>query len=185
MTESKRFPPLERGQLPSRQHFNTVSKHSQDFGALSLGTTPGINWPFVAFGDQMQLHLFIFEITDLTIDGSDLDSSGLYLGKIKWFNHDSNAWDDSEPNPKEWIMDERGITSPATYDVGDKVTVYWDAQRGTFVPVTGGEEITVVTDFQVDTSNNKLQMKTRTVNLFPTGDESDWIDVHTGTDCPT
>ena len=47
-----------------------------------------------------------------------------------------------------------------------------------------GEEIEVVTDYRVDTVNLKLQKKTRTVLVVPVGDESDWIDVHEGTDCP-
>ena len=47
------------------------------------------------------------------------------------------------------------------------------------------EDQTVVTDYQVDTSTNKFQKKTRTLAGRWTGDESSWTDVHTGTDSCT
>lgn len=56
-------------------------------------------------------------------------------------------------------------------------------KAGKWIALLGGEEITVVTDYRVDAANLKLQKKTRTIKVIPTGDESDWIDVHTGTDC--
>lgn len=46
------------------------------------------------------------------------------------------------------------------------------------------ETQTVMTNFQVDGANQKLQKKTRSVKLKPAGDESGWTDVHTGSICP-
>jgi len=43
--------------------------------------------------------------------------------------------------------------------------------------------IEVMTDYQVDTVNLTLQMKTRDI-LAPSGAESGWTDIHTGTACP-
>jgi hypothetical protein len=54
---------------------------------------------------------------------------------------------------------------------------------GKWVAVTGGEEITVVTNYQVDEVTFKFQKKTQTIRVITTGPESDWIDVHTGDDC--
>lgn len=46
-------------------------------------------------------------------------------------------------------------------------------------------EITVVTDYRVDDATMKLQKKTRAVTVIAAAAESDWTDVHTGTDeCP-
>ena len=56
---------------------------------------------------------------------------------------------------------------------------------GKWVAVTAdsGETITVVTNIRVDTATLTIQKKTRQVKVIPVGDESDWIDVHTGVDC--
>jgi len=42
-------------------------------------------------------------------------------------------------------------------------------------------DVTVVTDIQVTT--NKIQKKTRSIKVIVNGDESDWLDVHTGVEC--
>lgn len=41
----------------------------------------------------------------------------------------------------------------------------------------------VLTDFNVDTSLFKLQKKTRPISIMPRGDETAFVDIHTGTDC--
>lgn len=42
----------------------------------------------------------------------------------------------------------------------------------------------VLTDFNVDTSTNKFQKKTRDISIMPRGDEdAAWVDIHTGDDC--
>jgi hypothetical protein len=48
-----------------------------------------------------------------------------------------------------------------------------------------GEEITVITGFQVDTATKQLQVKTRKLLVIPTAPESNWITAHTGTECPS
>lgn len=42
----------------------------------------------------------------------------------------------------------------------------------------------VITDFQVDTDNQKLQVKTRSLYVMPEAAESGWTDKHTGSVCP-
>jgi len=42
----------------------------------------------------------------------------------------------------------------------------------------------VLTNFQVNTDDLKLQKKTRTAVVHTKDDESAWTDIHTGTDCP-
>lgn len=44
--------------------------------------------------------------------------------------------------------------------------------------------ITVMTNFQVDAANQKLQKKTRDVVVSPAAAETGWTDVHTGSVCP-
>jgi hypothetical protein len=40
-----------------------------------------------------------------------------------------------------------------------------------------------MTDFNVDTTNMKLQKKTRTAKVVDPGTETGWTDIHTGTEC--
>ena len=42
----------------------------------------------------------------------------------------------------------------------------------------------VLTDFQVDAENQKLQIKTRQMLIWPLADETEWTDKHTGSVCP-
>lgn len=52
-------------------------------------------------------------------------------------------------------------------------------------PLTSGgmTSVTVVTDFQVDTINKKLEIKTRTIGVYNPGSESAWTTKHTGGSC--
>ena len=81
--------------------------------------------------------------------------------------------DIEEVLPPPWL-------TSGQFDSGDWVIVrrvdgLWYANAG--------EVETVVTDFQVDTTNNLLQVKTRSIVVVPAGDESGWTTVHTGTEC--
>jgi len=51
------------------------------------------------------------------------------------------------------------------------------------VTAEGGEEIEVVIDYRVNTTDLTLEKKTRTIRVIPVGDESDWTVVHEGVDC--
>lgn len=72
---------------------------------------------------------------------------------------------------------------------GDEVGIAWLNGRwevlGSLIG-SGGEthtEITVVTNVQVDTATNTIQIKTRTCEVVNPGTESGWTTIHTGTEC--
>ena len=83
----------------------------------------------------------------------------------------------------EWIIPEIigdlidvSKDAPTTGDI-----LQWDGTEwGPVSPV----QVTVISDFQVDGSTQKLQKKTRLITVIASDAESGWTDIHTGTECP-
>jgi len=55
--------------------------------------------------------------------------SGIYLGTKRRYNFNQAEWRDRQ---REWQVDANGLDT--TLNVGDRLVVYWDAQRGMLVP---------------------------------------------------
>lgn len=124
----ERYPPVQRGQLPTRQHFNGISSIAQRFAGVGKGMRFGRHGEsFVSFGDLPPWSQFTFEITETSVDGED----DFYLGKIMWYSHDDSEWKDTET--KEWPIDVGGLEG-FTFAEGDRVVCFWDEQRGNFIP---------------------------------------------------
>ncbi len=129
------FPKLEKGQAPTRQHFNRINDASSKF--IHMFDRHGIS-KLNGMPDGFQ---FIFEVTNTKITDDDEEDSGLYLGKIIWYSHEALNEDD-EPDPewsddetKEWVIDANWRGSTLTLSVGNRIIVYWDEQRGAFIPI--------------------------------------------------
>ena len=122
------FPKLEKGQAPTRQHFNRINDASSKF--IHMFDRHGIS-KLNGMPDSFQ---FIFEVTNTKITDDDEEDSGLYLGKIIWFSHNAGEWDDDET--KEWVIDANWGEQPLQLSVGNRIIVYWDEQRGTFIPIS-------------------------------------------------
>ena len=132
----EKFKYLSKSELPSRQQFNRLSDVARMFAKLGRGLSHCKHGgSYIQIAENAPWEQFTFEITNLKKDVTDTDDSGLYLGKIIYYSFDSGKWKNDET--KEWILDERGINTPPTYSVGDKLVAYWDAQRGAFIPVGG------------------------------------------------
>ena len=97
---------------PAGQH--SVGIHSSVF----KGTSPPGAW-----------RQFIFEVSSIQIDTGDGDFSGLYLGKIRWYSTADEEW---KTDDKEWELDASDVG--LRLSVGDRLVVWWDAQRGMFIP---------------------------------------------------
>jgi hypothetical protein len=64
----------------------------------------------------------------------------------------------------------------------DQVVPYVRGDDGEYYVL--GTPIEVVTTYRIDGANLKFQKKTRNVWVLVAGSESDWVDVHTGDECP-
>jgi hypothetical protein len=64
----------------------------------------------------------------------------------------------------------------------DQVVPYVRGDAGEYYML--GRPIEVVTTYRIDGANLKFQKKTRNVWVLVTGSECDWVDVHTGDECP-
>lgn len=147
---------------------------------------------------------FVLSLNDAVVSFKALDTTD--MGKVKVDSGD--ALDYLEDQMQNHVL---VANLPADYEImetvtidntGDKkISIFWDYpaitdySEGTEQSLchdTNGAlewksltQITVLTAWRVDGSTQKLQYKTRTAKVFDPGDETDWIDAHTGTEtCP-
>lgn len=78
----------------------------------------------------------------------------------------------------EYDIPASGSAGLAYYDESGDLKLYEACQEK-----PKGDVVTVQTDYRIDTATKKFQKKTRSVLVLEAGTESDWTDVHTGTDC--
>jgi hypothetical protein len=82
---------------------------------LQLGTRPGWNQGIVT-------------VTDVLTSG--VPDPPIFLGTSRRYNFQNLAWTDQV---RKWQIDAKGLDIELS--VGDRLVVYWDAQRGMLVPV--------------------------------------------------
>jgi|GEM_PF-5565416 len=134
-------------------------------------------WEFVSLQPHAQL---VIGQADADWSGSDsvisIDSALVVLPTKE------ALWMDADGNEPVEFANDRHCTAGKD---NDWVAAYWDDQEEEFYAFMGKlREQEVMTNFQVDTTNLKLQKKTRKVWAHITEDESNWTDIHTGDACP-
>jgi hypothetical protein len=102
-----------------------------------------------------------------------------------------SLWEGTGGSWGEWDQDSgenwEDVYAPPAMASGTIASGTWVLVRvvnGRRVVMNAWTHETVMTDFQVDTSTKKLQMKTRALLVVAVGAESGWTDIHTGTVCP-
>jgi hypothetical protein len=69
-------------------------------------------------------------------------------------------------------------------DDNDKMIGLWDEANDRYIAVLPHfSQVTVQTNYQIDTANREFEKKTRTAYVMEPGTESGWTVVHTGTAC--
>ena len=114
---------------------------------LSDGQRPGPgmcgqNWPTgIRWGLPNRWQQRIVEVTGAyTPPGAGTPTEGMWTVKFRYY--DGTAWQTEETNV--WVLDANGLG--ISLEIGDKVTAYWDSQRGTFVPtaLSGEQDVVLV-----------------------------------------
>lgn len=133
------FPHKSPGQFLEASHINRLSSTLSEVtgrrpGAFSRGSN----------GDNSTGHPFeqyTLEISNLKIHADDTNTSGLYLGKTRYYSFEGEEW---RSDDAEWEVDARDTylrfeAAVPTADPpirGHCITAYWDEQRGAFIPVS-------------------------------------------------
>ena len=117
--------------------------------------------------------------TGTDISGSLLDEPGKALCDIARIVLNSDTGDPELLNTDLPVL----VHNLAIGDLSQDWFPVMRTKYGVWIANPIGEEIEVVTDFRVNTETFELQIKTRVILAVPTGDESEWTTVHTGTDC--
>ncbi len=140
-------------------------------------TGTGTKWAYVRLGVSPEVE-YIGTLDGVLNSGSSATMSLYQLGGSGWAD---TTWNETVYAP--WILASGSI--PAT----KRIAARWHGQAFRLQafdwedrPAT--TEITVMTNFNVDTDNMKLQKKTRTAKVLDPGTESGWTDIHTGAACP-
>lgn len=138
----ERFRIFRKRERLTASHVNRISRSVEQFAhQRGGGYTREIHDPS-GFGRPLDApwQQFIFTITDLQIDTGDSPTSGLYLGRIRWYSLDGDDWN-TDTDDRERVLDAREFSF--TFVVGDKVVAYWDRQREAFIPIAGGDVVSV------------------------------------------
>ena len=106
-----RFPEKKKGESLGHEHVNALSDAARRIegskpGSFLLGRRGGSIHGESGFAPWQQ---FAFLVT------SD-EGSGLYKGKVRWYSHSSEEWQEHD---KEWDMDANGL------DLSPSVTISW------------------------------------------------------------
>jgi len=119
---SSKFPELRKGQMPSRQHFNRINNAAQRFTNIfdRNGDLVGYRLP--------PWHQLVLEVTEEGVNGED----DWYYGKIILYSFTDDEWKDEET--QEWLIDVGAFGDNEVLITGDRVTCFWDRQRGAFIP---------------------------------------------------
>jgi len=85
-------------------------------------------------------HQHTFQITNLKAFEDDTETSGLYLGRMLFYDADDEEWDVRAEqsvggDDSEQIIDANSIG--VILNVGDRVVCYFDSQRRAYVPIGG------------------------------------------------
>ena len=172
----------KKGEHLDAKFVSQVGQHVNKFERMTPGSFLNMHHSgsSVGFSGRPGTLLVPAVISNLIMTEGDTAGSGLYKIRLRWHNAKTGVW--HTDGDKEWNLDERGINTPPTFSVADKVIVYWDEQRGLFIPIVMSTVLqSVVTNWRV--SGNTIQIKTRDIFVMPAEDESDWTTVHTGNDC--
>jgi len=148
----------------------TVRKGFPGFKCEAAGdTATGLVWAV------MDLSEWIYALK-LTADLAAASSAAVDV-----YYWTGSAYADSTLNGTVYAPHTLATTIPS----GKKVNGRWTsaARRLEVFGPAEQTEVTVMTNFQVDTGSLKLQKKSRTAYVDTPGTESGWTDIHTGTAC--
>jgi len=115
---------------------NMVGRHSGSF--LQLGTRPRWKQGVVTITDVLPISEDeeAESSSSPSSPGSETSDSStfgaeapIYKGVFRHYNFKEDQWRDQE---RKWLVDARGLD--IDLEIGDRLVVYWDAQRGMLVP---------------------------------------------------
>ncbi len=107
--------------------------------------------------------IFFAEITNNKIQEGDTVDSGLYLGRMRYFDPKDREW---KNRTKEWQID--ASDTGQSLNVGDKLTVWWNQQRNMFIPCTVPTVIQIMLKTSIEPNG--------VADAFPLDDEGEIID---------
>lgn len=136
------IPPKKKGDILYHEEVNILARTMGVFGrrrpgsnlmGRHVGNTSYSEAPFPPWTQ------YIAEITNQQIDDADDTYSGFYLCKVRYWNSGDSKWYSQD---KEWDLDACGLE--LKLDVGDKLVVWWDEQRGMFVPAWYSDQPSII-----------------------------------------
>ncbi len=197
---SEKFPTKKPGDSLEAQHVNDLSGEARSVAGFSVsgGLSMSRGKNFISIHGPPRWKQYVFEISNLKVNDDDTDDSGMYLGKVRYFEFSETKYTGEwkTDDEQEWELDASGLG--VSFSVGDKLVAWWDAQRGMFVPcfsssltprilyddaVPGGTDINaypVLADMTADTAATKVLVQ----NTHP-GNFRGYGDAHTGFDATT
>ena len=134
------FPHKKPGDSLSADHINRLSNSANKFeGKVPSRGSSGINSGGVFYENHpTKFRQYCIEITNRKNNADDTETSGLYLGKIRYYSFDDSEWKSSDA---EWEVDSRDtfmrfeVADDATNRAGHRIQAYWDDQRAAFIPI--------------------------------------------------
>jgi len=138
--------PKKKGDSLAASEINTLADLASRAGRFRVGTylSSKHSGSYMSLSNKYPFDCTVLIITNTKIYASDTDNSGLYLGKTRYYSYEQEAWATDEA---EWVIDARDTGT--TYAVDNKLTAYWDEQRGTFVPVIAAAKVCDFIRFEI------------------------------------
>lgn len=129
----KEYPVKRKGESLEASHVNKLSASSEKFERLVPGSFQGMRHTdsTISFSGPEPFHIYGATVSGKQADPSDEEDSGLYLVKLRWYSFERAMW--VANSDKEWTLDTRMDGDHVGLEIGERVRVYWDPQRGAFV----------------------------------------------------